>query len=236
MAVPARRYTVLVAIGASLLVALSACGEPAYRYVRNTDQRTAFKVPREWAVFDQTQIQGGQSGQASTPDPVQWLVGLDADPKPASEHILNAQDDLASEYPQGIAAVVSLNATQRDSVNMGTLRNLVLPIDSLQDQVGAEAVTIVKYDDRIVKDGFRGMHMEVQVAASALATLNAGTEGTTGADPSFLSDEYIQMSQTAYYDPDTDNVYFLAVLCEANCFSRNRGDIETVINSWAVIP
>jgi hypothetical protein len=101
--------------------------------------------------------------------------------------------------------------------------------------VGAEAVTLLSYDDRIVKDGFRGMHMEVQVAASALKTLNAGATGTSE-DPSFLSDSYIQMTETAYFDPNTDKVYFLAVLCDADCYSRNRGDIETVINSWAVIP
>lgn len=232
------RYTrrrALVALGVGCLLALSACSPPAYRYVRNTEARTAFKVPNGWAVFDETQVQGGGDGQASTPDPVDWLVGLDADPQPTTDHVLSAQDDLATPYPQGVAAVITLNARQRDQVNMGTLRNLVIPIDSIQDQVGAEAVTLLAYDDRIVKDGFRGMHMEVQVAASALTALNAGT-ATSGSDPSFLSGEYIQMSQTAYYDPGTDKVYFLAVLCEAECYNRNRGDIETVIESWAVIP
>jgi hypothetical protein len=231
------RRRAIVALGVSSMLALSACGAPAYRYVRNTEARTAFKVPTEWAVFDETQVQGGGDGQASTPDPVQWLVGLDADPQPATDHVLSAQDDLATAYPQGIAAVISLNARQRDEVSMGTLRNLVIPIDSIQDQVGTEAVTLLAYDDRIVKDGFRGMHMEVQVAASALTALNAGATGAgSGSDPSFLSGEYIHMSQTAYYDPGTDKVYFLAVLCEAECYNRNRGDIETVIESWAVIP
>lgn len=224
----------LIAAAAACCVLLTACGQPEYRYVRNTEARTAFKVPHEWSVFDESQVQSGE-GQASTPDPVQWLVGLDADPAPSTGHILSAQDDLATAYPQGIAAVISLNAQQRDQVNMGTLRNLVLPVDSLQEQVGAEAVTLLAYDDRIVKDGFRGMHMEVQVASSALASLNAGG-ATSTEEPSFLSDRYVQMSQTAYYDPNTDRVYFLAVLCDANCYSRNRGDIETVVNSWAVIP
>jgi hypothetical protein len=223
----------LMAVAATLAL-LASCGQPEYRYVRNTEARTAFKVPHEWTVFDESEVQTG-AGQASTPDPVQWLVGLDADPQPATDHILSAQDDLATDYPQGIAAVIALNAQQRDQVNMGTLRNLVLPVDSLQEQVGAEAVTLLSYDDRIVKDGFRGMHMEVQVAASALKTLNAGGTATSE-DPSFLSDSYIQMTETAYFDPNTDKVYFLAVLCDADCYSRNRGDIETVINSWAVIP
>jgi hypothetical protein len=225
---------VLVALGALLLVSLTACGQPEYRYVRNTEARTAFKVPHGWEVFDESQVQSGE-GQATTPDPVDWLVGLDADPQPAPGHILSAQDELTTEYPQGIAAVITLNTELRDRASVSTLRNLVLPVDSLLQEIGAEAVTLISYDDRIVKDGFRGMHMEVQVAASALKALNAGTAGA-GSAPSFLSDSYIQMSQTAYYDPSTDKVFFLAVLCDANCYSRNRGDIETVINSWAVIP
>ena len=36
--------------GSSLLV---ACGSPSYEYVRNTEARTAFKVPIEWTVFDE---------------------------------------------------------------------------------------------------------------------------------------------------------------------------------------
>ena len=222
----------LVALGAVLLVTLSACGQPEYRYVRNTEARTAFKVPHDWQVFDETQA---GEGQASTPDPVNWLIGLDGDPQPAAGHILSSQDELATEYPQGIAAVITLNSRLRDQANVGTLRNLVLPVDGLQEEVGADAVTLLAYDDRIVKDGFRGMHMEVQVADSALKTYNAGAAASTS-EPGLAGESYIHMTQTAYYDPTTDKVYFLAVLCEANCYSRNRGDIETVINSWAVIP
>ena len=44
------------------------------------------------------------------------------------------------------------------------------------------------------------------------------------------------MTQTAYMDPAIDKVYFLAVLCEADCYGRNRGDIESMVDSWTVIP
>ena len=58
--------------------------------------------------------------------------------------------------------MISFNAQHRDQVNMGTLRNLVLPVDSIQER--GEGGQLLSYDDRIVKDGVRGVHMEFQVA------------------------------------------------------------------------
>ncbi|MGZ8629731.1 MAG: hypothetical protein ACXWZF_02005 [Actinomycetota bacterium] len=214
---------------AGLSIVLAACGSPSYEYVRNTEARTAFKVPIEWTVFDEAALQGEPAGPSvNTPDPVEWLVGLDGHPAPAIEHVLG-QGAYDSDYPQGIAAVLRLTAQQRDGINLGALRNLIVPVDQIQDQVGVEAVEILAYDDRLDKDGFRGLHFEAQIWASALEE-----SGATGGSVLF-DDRFVQISQTAYLDPASDKVYVLAVLCSAECFGRNRGDIESVINSWAVI-
>jgi hypothetical protein len=221
-------------LGAGLVVAsmvLGACGSPSYEYVRNTEARTAFKVPIEWTVFDEAALQGEPAGPpVDTPDPVEWLIGLDAHPSPAVEHVMN-QGAFYSDYPQGIAAVLRLTPQQRDGINYGALRNLIVPIDSIQDQLGREAVQILAYDDRVEKDGFRGLHFEAQISASALSGEAAAGNGSSV----LLDDRFVQISQTAYMDPDSDRVYVLAVLCSAECYGRNRDDIESVIESWAVI-
>jgi hypothetical protein len=218
----------LIAAGAATL---AACGSASYEYVRNTEARTAFKVPIEWTVFDEATLQGEPAGPpVNTPDPVEWLIGLDGHPSPTVEHVL-AQGGYYSEYPQGIAAVLRLTAEQRDGISYGALRNLILPIDQIQDQVGREAVQLLAYDDRVEKDGFRGLHFEAQIWASALE----GGEAATGGGTVLFDDRFVQISQTAYMDPASDKVYVLAVLCSAECYGRNRGDIESVINSWAVI-
>jgi hypothetical protein len=214
----------------ALFAILVACGSPSYEYVRNTEAKTAFKVPIEWTVFDEATLQGEPAGPpVDTPDPVEWLIGLDADPSPSVENVMN-RAGYFSDYPQGIAVVLRLTEVQRDGISYGALRNLILPIDQIQDQVGREAVQLLAYDDRIEKDGFRGLHFEAQIWASAL-------EGniTTGGSDVFFDDRFVHVSQTAYLDPASDKVYVLAVLCSAECFGRNRGDIESVIDSWAVI-
>ena len=221
-------------LGAGLVVAsaiVAACGSPSYEYVRNTEARTAFKVPIDWTVFDEATLQGEPAGPpVSTPDPVEWLIGLDGHPSPAVEHVMS-EGAFDSDYPQGIAAVLRLTAQQRDGINYGALRNLIVPIDSIQDQMGREAVQLLAYDDRIEKDGFRGLHFEAQIWASALS--GDAAEGNGGSV--LLDDRFVQISQTAYMDPASDRVYVLAVLCSAECYGRNRGDIESVIESWAVI-
>lgn len=221
-----------VAVGS---MSLAACGDPEYEYVRNTEAGTAFKVPHEWTLFDEATMQGDPAGaQASTPDPVEWLVGLDGDPAPAREHVLSLADGYDTAFPQGIAGVYRLSTQVRDAVNLEQLRNLVIPIDQIGDEVGAEAINMIAYDDRLDVGGFRGLHLEAQVLISALETVQ-GAGGEAGEPSVLVSDDYLHINQTAYMDPSTDKVYILAVLCSADCYERNRGDIETVVDSWAVI-
>lgn len=226
---PARARGVLGLILATAVL-LASCGESSHRYVRNTEQRTAFKVPRDWTLFDESQMlgQADAPGQASTPDPREWLVGFDADPAPSVDHVTGGSGELATDYPAGIAGVFRLSSQQRDQISIGQLRNVIIPVDSIIEQVGQEAVQILAYDDRLLQDGYRGLHIEFQVLESALAQVG-------GASTPFLNDTYVQVSQTAYFDDTTERVYVLAVMCSADCFNRNRGDIEAAVDSWTVL-
>lgn len=229
-----RPFLGLLLVVAVASTSLAACGSPSYEYVRNTEAKTAFKVPHEWTLFDEAAMQGDPPGaQASTPDTIEWLVGLDADPSPAREHVLSLADGYDTAFPQGMAVVYQLSTQVRDRVNLELLRNLLIPIDQIRDDVGVEAINMIAYDDHLDVDGFRGLHLEAQVSISALETVE-GIGGAGGASL-LVSDDYLHINQTAYMDPTTDKVYILALLCSADCYARNRSDIETVVNSWAVI-
>jgi len=171
---------------------------------------------------------------ASTPDPIEWLVGLDGDPSPSRDHVLSLATGYDTAHPQGIAGVYRLSSSVRDRVNLTLLRNLILPLHQVRDEVGAEALNMIAYDDRLDEDGFQGLHFEVQVSMSALEFV-LGESGADEDPPTLLDDDYLHINQTAYVDPSSDKVYILAVLCSAECYGRNRGDIDTIVNSWAVI-
>jgi hypothetical protein len=217
-----------VALCLGLLALLASCSAPEYKYVRNTEARTAFRVPTPWTVFDETQISGVDS-PTDTPDNVDWLVGIDADPAPQLGHIFPTS--YATDHPQGVAAVLTLTGESRDQANLGALRNLIIPVDQITDEVGTDAVRILLYDDRLVQDGYRGLHMIVQVQSTALAADAAAQEG-----PGFLEGDYVQLNQIALLDDSTEHAYILALLCSADCYARNRSDIESAIDSWTVLP
>jgi hypothetical protein len=222
-----------LACAAVLLVSgllVSGCAPPRYEYVRSTEQRTAFRVPTAWTVFEESTVSGVDS-TADTPDNLEWLVGIDADPEPSVGNVYPSS--FGTDFPQGIAAVVTLTGESRDVTSLQALRNLLVPIDQIRDEVGTDAVRLLEYDDRLVRDGYRGLHMVVQVQEAALSG-SGQTEEAGGAG--FLADTYVQMNQILLVDDTTQHAYILALLCSADCYARHRGDIHSAIDSWTVLP
>jgi hypothetical protein len=244
-----RLRTRLAAIAALGAVFLGACAEPRYEYVRNTDVRAAFKIPAGWASFSEQELLGLASGpQADTPDPLRWLVGLDGDPDSSAAHVLD-RANLAADHPQGLVLVQDLSFVERDAASIQYLRNFIFPVDQLLQN--SSDARIIEYDDDVQRDGFRGVHLVYQFRAAALdelaqATVEQPQEGSGsddlqrallgGAGVGVLSPDFVQVSQRAYLDPSSDRVYFMVVLCSADCFSRNRDDIEATVDSWTVLP
>ena len=226
---------------------LASCAEPAYEYVRNTDVRAAFKIPAGWASYSEEEVLGlGTGPAADTPDPVQWLVGIDGDPSPSVTHVLD-QSNLAGDHPQGIVLVRDLSFIERDSANIEYLRNFIFPVDQLLQN--ASDAQVLVYDDNVQREGYRGIHLEYQFRAAALASAGQADPNEQTAAPSelqrallggsgiaVLSPEFVQVNQTAYLDPATNRVYFMAILCSAECYARNRGDIGVTVDSWTVLP
>ncbi len=214
--------------------------------MRNTSLRTAFKVPTDWTLFDKQTLLGLPPGpQSSTPDPIRWLVGIDGNPAPAVSHILDPQT-LDTAYPQGIALVQTYSFDDRDGSSFGKLRDYLFPVTQLiQDPNSAK---VMSYDDKIDKDGVRGVHVVFAFRSSALsaAQQSASQSGSSptslqrsllgGSGASLLSPDYVIVDQTALVDAGTSRIYYIAVLCSAQCYDRNRSDIGSIVDSWTVLP
>lgn len=218
-------------------VVLAACGDTEFRYVRNSDTRTAFKVPNDWTIFDkQAFLRLPPGPEASTPDPIDWLVALDGDPSPDIQHILNASD-LATDHPQGIALVFTLSPENRDQASFQYVRNFLIPVDQLT-QLGTDNVAILSYDDSLTGDeGLRGSHIVFQFRPSALGQLQEDQSGGTGGGgTSAFSPEFVVVNQIAYLDGNADKVYLMALMCSAECYGDFQQDIDNAIDSWTVRP
>ena len=229
------------------IVLASSCSAPRYEYVRNTSLRTAFKVPRDWELFDRETLLGLPPGpQPSTPDPIRWLVGIDGDPQPSVAHVLDPAT-LNTDHPQGIALVQSFSFDDRDRSSFNALRNYLFPVDVLLQD--ANSARVLSYDDSIDNDGVRGVHIVFQFRASSLASAQASVTQTAtsgaaalqrtllgGAHAALLSPDYVTVDQMAFVNADSSQVYFIAVLCSAACYQRNSSDISSIVDSWTVLP
>jgi hypothetical protein len=85
------------------------------------------------------------------------------------------------------------------------------------------------YDASLFRNGLRGVRVEYQVLASAIAR-SRGVEFSPN-EP----DDYVQVSQLAYVEEQSGLTLVLAVMCSVECFERHRGEIDTVIDSWTVL-
>jgi hypothetical protein len=240
------RLTRCVLIAISFAVLAMSCSAPRYEYVRNTSLRTAFKMPREWELFDRETLLGLPPGpQPSTPDPIRWIVGIDGDPQPSVSHVLDPVT-LNTDHPQGVALVQQFSFNDRDSSSYSSLRNYLFPVDALlQDPNSAQ---VLSYDDSIDIDGVRGLHIVFQFRASSLATAQASEPQTAtsaadlqrtllgGVHAALLSPDYVTVDQMALVNADTSQVYLIAVLCSAACYQRNGSDISSIVDSWTVLP
>jgi hypothetical protein len=254
--VPMRSRLGFPVVVVALALVAGSCASPGYTYIRNTDVRAAFRLPSSWQTFDKDAVLGLSGPQPNVPDPIQWLVGIQANPQGSPADLLRASS-LTSSQPQGIALVQELSFTERDSASIGYLRNFLFPVDQLIQN--SSDARVLAYDDSIVRSGFRGVHLVFQFRSAELSQLAAssGSGGSSSGSSSsststssselqtallggqgvaVLSPSFVQVDQTAYLDSSTNRVYFMAVLCSATCYSQHQADIESTVSSWTVLP
>jgi hypothetical protein len=213
---PGRRSRVgsRVALGCSVLAAallLAACGSSGFHYVKSSDDRTFFKVPDEWTLFDNDHILDASKADLSDEEIEQaretrWVTVFDGHPKATLNHIANK----APGFPVGRAVVQDLSPELADEVSLMALRNLFFDIDA---KIEKKTGQVIAYEPVERDGGFHGSHLVVKLA-------------TSRGD--------IVVNQIAMLDQGTTKVYALAVSCSVECYDRDQSRIEQVIDSWTV--
>jgi hypothetical protein len=200
-----------VAAVLALTVAGAACSSSGYHYVKNSDDRTYFKVPDAWKLYDEDEVLKAAKDlsprQRDLERDTSWQVVFDASPKPSLDHLGNPK----AHHPNGIAVVRELSFDDSDTLSLGSLRNLFFDVDSaVQNQLGE----IVKYEPLEPDGGFHGFHI--------VADLDTQAGGV------------VTLDQTTLVDQATSKVYILLVTCDAQCYDDNADQIGRVVDSWTV--
>lgn len=213
MATATRRWRAalgVATVAVALAGGLAACGGSGYQYVKSSSDKAYFKLPKDWKIYDKSQIVAASgnrlsSRQAAT---VRFMVAFDGDPDPSLEHHLET-----ATRPFGLARVRELSDQERDEFSRLALRNEVVPIDQIVSQKVGQVELLAEPRDITTADGVAGSRLVYRV--------------TTG-DGSFTVD------QTGLVDPKTQVVYFFIIGCESTCYEQNKRTISEIADSWTV--
>ena len=204
-----RIVTMSAVLAAGLLVA--GCADSGFNYVKSSDDKTYFKVPDRWTLYDEDAVLDGlgvdlTETERQTELDQTWRVAFDAAPVPSLDHLGAA----AAGHPSGMAVVRMLDFDASDAMSNEVLRNYFFDVDTaLQEETGE----LLEYEELQVDGGFRGIHL--------VATLD-------------ISGERMTIDQTLLLDQATTKVYALLVSCSTICYDDNKGQIANVVDSWTV--
>jgi hypothetical protein len=209
-----RGLSAIAGLGAGLALLLSGCGAPHYTYVANTPTSTYFKVPFSWRQISSTAlikaITGGSSSDGA------WTVGYDASRAPSAQHVLGTVTDQPFVY----ASVGQLNQTTTDMLSYNVLKDFFLPVTSTARTNATQ--------QGFPLTGFK-------LLASANLAPGQGVHGVSETyDYTFPGGRVVTFDQIALTNATDTKVYLLLVHCTATCFSQNKTQISTVMNSFTV--
>jgi hypothetical protein len=204
-----RSAAVVLLVAAPL--ALAACAGTGYNYVKSSEDKTYFKVPDSWKLYDEESVLGALKGALSKDEITQrrdtsWTTVFDADPDPSLNHVVSKRPS----YPIGRAIVQPLSPDASDGASLQSLRNIFFDIDQNLD---SGAATVKLYEPVELSGGFHGSHLVANMT---------GKSGT------------VTFNQIAVFDQATSKVYAISIYCSTACYDKYESKINTIIDSWTV--
>jgi hypothetical protein len=198
--------TVGLLLVAGLVLALSGCGQPAYRFVGSSDRDSILRVPRAWKPVDTDAALKATGVDPSTQ--TGWTVFYDGSSKPGVAHVATA----STADPVLIAETIPLTKEQGASVTGSDLIELLLPWTADQRaQATKDKVFTMLENQSVAKPGERGAHVKYSVVIGPTTTEI--------------------FDRVALIDPKHKGVHIAFVHCTETCYTAHQAEISGVVNS-----
>jgi hypothetical protein len=203
-------------LGPLALIVAAGCAGSGFQYISNRSDHVFFKVPDDWAVYDETEVitAGVTELDAEIANALRdrtWLRGFDSGPEPNPEAVL----DRAASHPRGYAEVRQLTFEERDGLSLAALRSWGFGFDPLQEarERPDGQVQLIHLEDVTTDDGGHGVRLIVLL------------DGDTG--PSVVD-------QTVLLDVGTTRLYRFTIGCSVQCYRDNKDLITDIAESWTL--
>jgi hypothetical protein len=210
-----------IAVG-TLLAGAGACAAPEFTYVKNSGQKTYFKVPHEWHETTTGDLDDTLSG--TNPDSAGsqvrqqswWSVAYDAAEDPTAVHLIS---NSPTDQPIVYARVAQLSESQQNAVSLDMLRNVFLPVtDDAREQASGATPT----------DGFELLDDEVLTPANGLHGVRVVFDYELAGGVMHTFDE------TALVNNDASKLYLLIIRCSTACYRERAAELDTIATSFTV--
>lgn len=213
---------VAAATVAAVIAGTGACATPEFTYVKNSDQRTYFKIPHGWHEIGTDSLDDVLSGtkpDSATSELRQrlwWSVAYDASADPTPDHLLTSD---ITQAPIVYARVAQLTESQQNAVSLDMLRNMLLPVTTEAREAVASTTQLT---------GFELLHDEVLTPANGLHGVRVifNYELAYGVLHTF--------DQTALVNNDGSKLYLLIIRCSGSCYRERSSELDTVATSFTV--
>lgn len=211
-----------IPIALAVIMVVAACAAPEYTYVKNSGQKTYFKVPHAWHETGTNSLDDTLSGTnpdsagAAVRQQSWWSVAYDADNNPDAEHLLTAS---VTDEPIVYARVAQLSESQQNKVSLDMLRDVFLPVTDDAREAAASSIDLT---------GFELVHDEVLTPSTGLHGVRVVYDYELGNGVLHTFDE------TALVNNDNSKLYLLLIRCSTACYRDRSGELETIATSFTV--
>jgi len=209
-------------LAVAAIIVTAACAAPEYTYVKNSGQKTYFKVPHDWqqtgtnSLDDMLSGTNPDSARSAARQQTWWSVAYDAATTPDARHLLiNGVTDEPIVY----ARISPLTESQQNAVSLDMLRNAILPVTDDAREAAASNADLTD---------FELLHDEVLAPASGLHGVRVVFDYVLGSGVMHTFDE------TALVNNDNSKLYLLMIRCSTACYRARSAELDTIATSFTV--
>jgi hypothetical protein len=197
-----------------LLLALTACGPPAYRFTANDADSLVVKIPRGWSLV-RSGVPASSDGTPSAAG--NWFAVYDGASHPTVDHVGSAH----ALAPVALVQTSVLDADQGRALTDDDMRDALLPVSEKGRAVAQLRGGSPGNDFHLISDEKVGDRTAAGVHVVFSYDLGQGPE---------------VFDQVVMADQKKTRIHLLLVHCSQSCYDRNRGLITDSVRSFTVRP
>ncbi|HSB86677.1 MAG TPA: hypothetical protein VLD86_10220 [Ilumatobacteraceae bacterium] len=192
---------------------LTSCGPSNHRYLADRNEKVYLRVPSSWHDVELSD---------DIQDP---LLQATTDARIVSKQVVSTQpdaveqDDLDGQSPIATMTVYETTGVFNQQLSPSLARKAaglvsfdpILPTSEQQD-----LAEVIDFDPNPTNAKVAGSRVVYRVRS----------------DPS--SDWVLTVNLSTYFDTSESRLYALEVVCSPDCYQRDAGEINSIVNSWRI--